>query len=158
MSRSRVASIIPLLLAAACGVNEPIAAPLLPDDTADRAVVQARPLRVPKPKLVLDSTTAFFGNNYDLTVTNWVKFPEEMFVAAPELPACGLNARASRSYVDVFDSNGTLLNSFCSMYGASSLESIWVNAPQLPVTVYIVIWDRLTNATYKSNSVKIPAP
>jgi hypothetical protein len=57
----------------------------------------------------------------------------------------------------VFDSNGTLLNSFCSMYGAASLEGIWVYAPQLPVTVHIVIWDRLTNTTYKSNGVKIPA-
>jgi hypothetical protein len=149
-----------LLLAAACSASEPTAAPLGPtvdQVTVDRAILQAQPLRVPKPKLVLDSATAFFGNNYDLSVTNWAKFPEEMFVAAPSLPACGLNTSASRSYVDVFDSNGTLLNSFCSMYGAASLEGIWVYAPQLPVTVHIVIWDRLTNTTYKSNGVKIPA-
>lgn len=156
MSRTCVAPVTLLLLAAACSVSEPTAVPLQP--TVDRAIVQAQPVRVPKPRLVLDSATAFFGNNYDLTVTNWAKFPEAMFDPAPNLPACGLNTSASRSYVDVFDSNGTLLNSFCSMYGASSLAGIWVHAPQRPVTVYIVIWDRLTNTTYKSNAVKIPAP
>ena len=156
MSRTRVASINLLLLAAACGTSEPTAAPLAP--TVDRAILQAQPVRVPKPRLVLDSATAFFGSNYDLSVANWAKFPDELFAASPSLPPCGLNTSASRSWVDVIDSNGAVLNSFCAFGSAADLAGVWVYAPQLPISVHIVISDRLTNTTYKSNAVRIPAP
>ncbi len=69
MSRNPAASAILFLLAAARRASDATTAPLQPD-SADRAVALAQPVRVPRPRLVLNSTTPFFGSNRDLTVTN----------------------------------------------------------------------------------------
>src|ERR1700719_968097 len=39
----------------------------------------------------------------DLTVTNWQAYPPAMFAPAPNLPPCGGNPNASRTWVDVFN-------------------------------------------------------
>jgi hypothetical protein len=94
---------------------------------------------------------------YHLPVTNWQAYPSEMFSPAPDLPPCGTNVNASRTWVDVYDaSNNQRLYGFCALSLPKQLQDIWFavseNA-QPPNEVYVVVNDRRTNATYRSNVV-----
>src|SRR5919112_190791 len=62
-------------------------------------------------------------HRYD--VFNKDQYPDDMFAAAPALPPCGLNTKASRSWVDFYDSRGNRLYGFCALGKASDLGSIW---------------------------------
>ena len=91
-------------------------------------------------------------HRYD--VANKALYPAEMFAAAPDLPPCGTNTRASRSWVDFFDSRGNRLYGFCALDDPMALDKIWFATEQgaiPPSYVYIVIRDRRTNVTYRSN-------
>ena len=91
-------------------------------------------------------------HRYD--VANKALYPAEMFAPAPELPACGTNTRASRSWVDFFDSRGNRLYGFCALGDSMALDTIWFSTEQgavPPSYVYIVIHDRRTNVQYRSN-------
>src|SRR5262245_14279309 len=63
---------------------------------------------LPTPQLVLTGTEDYidaFGTpftRYNLCVNNWSAFPAELFKAAPDLPPCGLNTNASRTWVEIF--------------------------------------------------------
>ena len=91
---------------------------------------------------------------YRFNVANKEEFPPEMFESAPDLPPCGLNTRASRSWVDIFDEHGKRLNGFCALDKPQDLGTIWFALPDgvlPPSWVYIEINDRRTNTKYKSN-------
>jgi hypothetical protein len=113
----------------------------------------------PNPVLVLTGEESYSagGKNwvrhrYD--VLNKDQFPAEMFAAAPDLPPCGSNTNASRSWVDFFDSTGKRLYGFCALGSSDDLRSIWFATEQgtvPPSFVYIIITDRKTHTEYKSN-------
>jgi len=91
---------------------------------------------------------------YRFQVDNFASYPDEMFAAAPALPPCGTNTKASRTWVDFFDQRGKRLNGFCALGKASSLNSIWfaLDADEVPPSwVYIEMTDRQTSTKYKSN-------
>ena len=91
-------------------------------------------------------------HRYD--VFNKDQYPAAMFAAAPALPPCGANTTSSRSWVDFFDKNGKRLYGFCALGKASDLGHIWFATEDgviPPSYVYIVITDRQTNTTYRSN-------
>jgi hypothetical protein len=91
---------------------------------------------------------------YHLGVSNSAAYPDAMFASAPELPPCGQNAKASRTWVDVFAQDGKRLNGFCAFGKASDLNSIWfaLEAGAVPPSwVYIELNDRATNTKLKSN-------
>jgi len=144
----------------ACTTSEPTTAPLALE--ASNVVSQAKEKKIPDPRLVLDSAVARNVGGpphlYDLSVRNWSSFPDELFAPSPELPPCGLNTSASRSWVDIFDESGNFLFGFCSFRAASNLNQLYVPVNERPVRVYITITDRLTNQVYTSNLVNIPAP
>jgi hypothetical protein len=98
--------------------------------------------------------------NYWLGVTNWKEFAPGLFVAAPDLPPCGLNA-ASRATVRALVAPSTLLNEWCSLRNPREMERfgfyLLKGAPQ-PARVYIEIVDRLSNFTYRSNVVTVSPP
>jgi hypothetical protein len=114
---------------------------------------------VPNPVLYLTGTEYYTagGKNwvrhrYD--VFNKSSYPDALFAQAPALPPCGLNTKASRSWVDFYDSRGKRLYGFCALGKASDLGSIWFATEDgvvPPSYVYIVITDRQTNTQYKSN-------
>jgi len=113
------------------------------------------------PQLSLESTsTNTFGNvEFQLDVANYAQYPAELFVRSPDLPACGLNTSAARSWVDIRDGNGNYVYGFCTLYTPSSLNDIWFSRPtdQRPAEVYITLTDRRCNITYTSNRISIPA-
>jgi len=91
---------------------------------------------------------------YTFAVDNFSSYPDEMFAAAPALPPCGSNTKASRTWVDVYNQSGKRLNGFCAFNKASNLNSIWFAlAPEVipPSWIYIEMNDRQTSTKYKSN-------
>lgn len=87
-------------------------------------------------------------------VLNSSVYPDNMFAAAPTLPACGANNRASRTWVDVYDQTGKRLNGFCALGKAADLNGVWfaIEEGKIPPSyVYIELNDRQTNVKYKSN-------
>lgn len=119
--------------------------------------VSAPPL--PNPVLYLIGTEVYQVNGktyvrYKYDVLNKDQYPAEMFAASPGLPPCGVNTRASRTWVDFFDQSGRRLYGFCALSKPGDLNSIWfaIEEDQIPPSwVYIEMKDRQTNTVYKSN-------
>ncbi len=91
---------------------------------------------------------------YKYFVENAADFPNELFAAAPSLPPCGANTKASRTWVDVYNSSGRKLHGFCALSKSSDLNKIWFSLEHdavPPSYVYIEMTDRQTNTKYKSN-------
>ena len=90
--------------------------------------------------------------NYD--VANKDAYPDNMFAASPNLPPCGSNTKAARTWVDLYDQNGKRLNGFCALGKSSDLGKIWFSLDENvvpPSYIYIELNDRQTNTKYKSN-------
>ena len=91
---------------------------------------------------------------YNFDVMNKEAYPDEMFAAAPDLPACGDNTKSARTWVDIYDQSGKRLQGFCNLGKASDLGKIWfgVAVDEVPPSwVYIELNDRKTSTKYKSN-------
>jgi hypothetical protein len=91
---------------------------------------------------------------YRYDVFNKTDYPAELFAAAPALPPCGLNTKASRTWVDFFDQSGKRLYGFCALGKPADLGQIWFAQEEgvlPPSWVYIEMTDRQTNIKYKSN-------
>jgi len=114
---------------------------------------------LPNPILYLTGTELFQQGSkqfirYSFDVFNKSAYPADMFAAAPALPPCGKNTKASRTWVDVFDQSGKRLYGFCAFGKPSDLNQIWFALEQdvvPPSWVYIEMNDRQTNTKYKSN-------
>lgn len=114
---------------------------------------------IPNPVLYLTGTEAFKqgGKNfirYRYDVFNKDAYPAEMFAAAPNLPPCGTNKKASRTWVDIYNQAGKRLNGFCALGKPADLGQIWFALEEgviPPSYVYIELTDRQTNTKYKSN-------
>lgn len=116
------------------------------------------------PNLIFSGSEAYTANGsnwvrYRLGVTNYRVYPVDMFAPRPDLPPCGLNTNASRTWVDIYDaSNNARIYGFCALRAPSDLNLIWFAKPAgtaPPAQVYIKLTDRAQNVTYTSNSVTI---
>src|ERR1041384_6000554 len=90
----------------------------------------ANPTILPNPILYITSTESYTANGknfvrYRYDVLNKTNYPAAMFAASPELPPCGRNTKASRTWVDFFDMSGKLLYGFCALGKPDDLEQIW---------------------------------
>lgn len=120
-------------------------------------VASAPPL--PNPVLYLmgiepfqQGPKTFIRYRYD--VFNKEAYPDAMFAAAPQLPPCGANTKASRTWVDIYDSRGKHLKGFCALGKSADLKGIWFALEEdvvPPSYVYIEMNDRQTATKYKSN-------
>jgi hypothetical protein len=123
------------------------------------ATSHANPPVLPNPVLYLTSTEFYSAGGkdfirYNYDVLNKDAYPDTMFASAPALPPCGSNTKASRSWIDIFDSRGKRLYGFCAFGKASDLGKIWFaleDGVVPPSYVYIEINDRQTETKYKSN-------
>ena len=114
---------------------------------------------LPNPVIYLTSTEPhqsggkqFIRYKYD--VFNKDRYPADFFAASPQLPPCGKNTKAARTWVDFYDQTGKKLNTFCALAKPADLNGIWfaIEAATVPPSwVYIEMSDRLTNTKYKSN-------
>ncbi|HYX28016.1 MAG TPA: hypothetical protein VE863_05575 [Pyrinomonadaceae bacterium] len=114
---------------------------------------------LPNPVLYFMGTEAyqlsgktFIRYRYD--VFNKTDYPADLFAAAPNLPPCGANTKASRTWVDLFDQRGKRLYGFCALAKPADLSGIYFALEQgviPPSWIYIEMTDRQTNTKYKSN-------
>ena len=91
---------------------------------------------------------------YKFDVLNKADYPADMFAASPNLPPCGVNTKASRTWVDIYDQTGKRLSGFCALAKPGDLNGIWFALSDdtvPPSYVYIEMNDRQTNTKYKSN-------
>ena len=94
----------------------------------------------------------FTQYNYD--VLNKSSYPADLFAPAPELPPCGANTKASRTWVDFYDQRGKRIYGFCALATPNDLGKIFfrLEIDVIPPSyVYIELTDRQTNTKYKSN-------
>jgi len=114
---------------------------------------------LPNPILVFTGQEFYEANGkqwirYRFTVDNLDAYPNQMFAAAPALPPCGKNTKASRTWVDFFDQRGKRLYGFCALGSPNDLSKIWfaLGTDEIPPSwVYIEMNDRQTSTKYKSN-------
>lgn len=104
---------------------------------------------------------------YYLSIINWRLLPEYMFEKAPDLPPCGQNPNAARSWVTIYSvGENTELKTFCGLDTREELErgvlgedrGIWFATPlgATPATeVLVKINDRRNGGLYCSNRVLI---
>ena len=119
----------------------------------------AQTQRPPNPVLYLTGSESYSagGKNWvrhKYAVLNAEAYPAALFAPAPSLPPCGSNANSSRAWVDFFDSTGKRLYGFCALGSPAGLNSIWFATEEgtvAPSWVYVVITDRQTNTSYRSN-------
>jgi hypothetical protein len=117
------------------------------------------PQIIPNPVLVLIGQEPITASGkqlirYNYFVANAADFPAELFSAAPNLPQCGQNTKAARTWVDLYSSSGKRLQGFCALSKPGDLNTIWFALEQdviPPSYVYIELNDRQTNTKYKSN-------
>jgi len=97
------------------------------------------------------------GTRFKLTVTNRASIPGFLWQQAPNLPACGKNENAARTWVEIFGSpDHKRLNGFCALGSSENLGQLWFAVPsgeKGPPCVYIVMTDRQTGKKYISNRV-----
>lgn len=116
---------------------------------------------LPHAQLALESATSDgVSDHFELDVPNYSSFPDALFAPAPDLPACGLNTSASRTWVDILNAaDGSYVYGFCSLGSAADLNGIWFQVPHgtAPSQVYIRLTDRKCGFTYASAPIDIPA-
>ena len=121
---------------------------------------QDRPRALPNPVLYMTGSEVYTTGSgtfirYRYDVFNKSSYPAAMFAAAPNLPPCGNNSNASRTWVDFFEHpTGRRIYGFCALGNPSDLGQIWFGLPegQLPPSyIYIEMTDRQTNIKYRSN-------
>jgi len=120
--------------------------------------------KVPRPVIVwkgLDATVkGSDGKPYvgvTLGVSNYAAFPEALFAQAPELPPCGANASAARSWLRIYDAaTGKEVYAFCAMSKPSEMRTFSFNVAraELPAEVYVELEDRAAKQRHRSNCLK----
>lgn len=126
---------------------------------ASDAATYARRRVVPNPVLVFLGQEFYQTGGkgylrYKYSVDNASAYPDSMFAASPNLPPCGTNTKASRTWVDMYDQRGKRLYGFCSLGKSADLNQLWFaleDGVVPPSWVYIELTDRMTNTKYKSN-------
>mgnify|MGYP001059525042 CR=1 FL=1 len=120
---------------------------------------------LPDPILMLTGTEADSPagyTRYKLSIVNRSEFSDKLFEIAPDLPACGKNTNASRTWIDIVDATtDNKIYGFCALSSSSSLDQLSFavkdgNDP--PDSVYVKLIDRRCNTTYTSNAVAIRRP
>ena len=126
---------------------------------ANQSLSQTQPPPIPNPVLYMTGQENYATGGktfvrYRYDVFNSSSYPDAMFAAAPTLPPCGSNTKASRTWVDVYEQNGRRLHGFCALGKSSNLSSIWFALEEgtiPPSWIYIELTDRQTGLKYKSN-------
>jgi hypothetical protein len=141
---------------------------LLPDDanfaTTFVPVPNDAPVycRIPYIKPLVRQTGSQESGNvwrYTFSVDNWVMYSDDLFTPAPDLPPCGNNTAASRTWIRIYDQNDKFIYGFCALGQAADMVSLWYPVPKTeptPESVYIDVYDRRCNMTYRSDPIAEP--
>jgi hypothetical protein len=112
---------------------------------------------LPTPQLAF---TGLDGDRGLISITNWSEFSDDYFAASPELPPCGQNTSASRTWVDIEDADsGARIYGFCGLGSAQHLKDLSFPMPGgSPANVRVRMTDRSANVERVSNAVATGVP
>jgi hypothetical protein len=118
---------------------------------------QAMAVPVPQIKHLNSVNEGSFTRHY-FQVENWQQFPEYLFSPAPQLPPCGLNRNASRTWVDIYNAQTSQrLYGFCAFNSPEYLQGLWVaQRDEGCLVIKIIMTDRQLNRRYHSNAISLP--
>lgn len=94
--------------------------------------------------------------NLTFSIANWQAFPDAMFAAAPDLPACGRNENSAQTWLNIYDSaTRKRIYGFCALTKSADMQSLSFNVGrrEMPECIYITLRDRRNKKTLKSNSI-----
>ncbi|MCQ0092523.1 hypothetical protein [Roseovarius sp. M141] len=98
-------------------------------------------------------------DRYNLGVKNSKSFHPSLFAGAPQLPPCGANKNASRTWLDILDGKtGARLYGYCAFSSPGNLRNFSLTIPAgtaPPSSVRISLTDRQTRKRVLSDPVKI---
>jgi len=102
------------------------------------------------------------GNVYiyhNLNIKNCASFPVELFTLSPDLPPCGLNLKASRTWVIIYNSetDGHLYG-YCGFTKPCDTSELHLAVPfgdTIPIEVYVKYIDRKCELEYVSNTIVV---
>jgi hypothetical protein len=113
----------------------------------------------PIPKPFLNYLGATEGNpgylDAGFFVGNNVQYDNSLFAASPELPACGLNKSASRTYVEVYTDTGAFIYGYCALSKSTQLQKLTFplkKSNMMPKGFFIRMRDRKCNKLVQSNT------
>jgi hypothetical protein len=122
-----------------------------------------------RPNLQFDRIEQYSANGkdwvrYRFQISNRADYDSALFAASPNLPPCGKNANAARTWVDFFTPGAgsdpaRRLYGFCALGAPEQLGQLWfaVEAGQEPPRwVFVELTDRLSNQTVRSNLAIVP--
>ena len=120
---------------------------------------------IPLPELVFigSEQVEVRGNQfirYYFSIENWAEYPAILFESAPDLPPCGLNTEASRTWVNFYDAeNDKRISGNCGVSSPETLASFRGFGVMLgltpPEVIYVELEDRREDKKYRSNEVNI---
>ena len=94
--------------------------------------------------------------NVDFGVVNFAKYDHTLFAASPELPACGLNKNASRTYVEIYTDTGVFIYGYCALTQNTQLQKLSFplkdTTATFPKGFFIRMRDRKCNKLVQSNT------
>lgn len=94
--------------------------------------------------------------SFTYEVTNRSAYPAAMFTLNSNLPPCGANPNASRTWVDFYNAaTNQRIYGYCALTSPDKLGKISFSLPEgtaPPRAVYIVIYDRARNLRARSNN------
>jgi len=121
---------------------------------------------LPVPVLQFDGTEEYQAGGkpfvrYKWSVVNRADYANELFAPAPDLPPCGANRNASRTWVNIHDGEraGAAIYGFCALKSSDELGKLWFALPKdktPPRTITVTITDRRANV--KVTSARVPIP
>ena len=145
----------------------PTGIPVPPTDTSEPPTATLTPSpatddcfpNLPSPQILYSRKESIEGSARDrhwIGISNWADYPDELFASAPDLPPCGSNQNASRTWVQVHDAtDDSRIYGYCAWSEMSS--ELWFAAAEGEYeSVYIVLTDRRCNVKYTSNSIVVP--
>jgi hypothetical protein len=98
-------------------------------------------------------------NYYKLSIKNCASFPVELFTLSPELPPCGSNPNASRTWVNIYSSEtDEYIYGYCGLtkpHDASELDLAIPFGYNDTIGVYVKYIDRKCELEYISNTIDI---
>ena len=118
---------------------------------------------LPKPKFGFVRVSEQVNNGvavrtYEVEVANRDKFDNDLFVPSPALPACGQNANASRTWLNIYDGDGIRLQGWCAINASGELAALKFNIPSAdpqPRSLFIEFIDRFNRRIRRSKTVRI---
>ena len=118
--------------------------------------LQCPPL--PNPVLAIDRRTE--EGDFHLVIANATAYPDVLFAPSPDLPPCGLNPQASRTWIEIRDARGPYLYGYCAVRSASELSSTMflpggLASPEVR-SIVVVLNDRRCGVMAVSNQVPLP--